>query len=188
MARLERTCVITASQEVVFDFHTDPRNLARITPSMLTVTATPHGEAGVGQTIAVDVRAFGVVPQRWLVWISRFERPTVLVDEMLSGPFTTWKQTRIVQPHREGATLTDVVEYSVPFGVMGRIADAFLIRPAVYLMFRQRQRATQRILAGVLKLDEIRTQGADRSSGTTGSVDSLHEAALSERLSIQEHR
>lgn len=184
MARLERTCVITASPESVFEFHTDPQNLSKITPPLLTVRATPNGDVGVGQTISVDVRAMGVIRQQWLVWVSRFERPFVLVDEMLRGPFTTWKQTRIIRSHHHGATLTDVVEYTVPFGVLGRIADVLFIRMAVRLMFRQRQRATQQLLAGTFERDEVGAQRVDRGARSAGTVDRLHEASFSERLSV----
>jgi len=70
----------------------------------------------------------------------------VKVTFEISGPFQSWKQTRLFREVGAFCELTDIVEYEPPFGILGRIADALLIRRQVMNMFAFRQQATKRLL------------------------------------------
>jgi len=83
---------------------------------------------------------------RWRVRITEYEPPTLMSDEQVSGPFAYWKQTRRLREVEGGTELTDIVEYRAPFGVLGRIANALVIRRQVLDMFTYRQQTTKQIL------------------------------------------
>lgn len=146
MERIEQRIVIAAPIEQVFHFHDDTRNLLRITPPSIKVAIETMGEPGLGYEVVLKVRQFGIFTMRWKVKITEYTSPTLMSDEQVSGPFAYWKQTRLLRSVEGGTELTDIVEYEPPFGILGRIANALVIRNQVQQMFTYRQAATKQIL------------------------------------------
>jgi ligand-binding SRPBCC domain-containing protein len=146
MERIERTVQINAPIDRVFHFHDDTRNLLKITPPGIRVTIETQGVPGLGYEVTLKVRQFLLFVMRWHVRITAYEPPTLMVDEQVSGPFKTWKQTRLLKTTENGTALTDIVEYEVPFGPLGKIANALVIRGQIQEMFTYRQAATKRLL------------------------------------------
>ncbi len=149
MERIEQRIVIAAPIDRVFHFHDDTRNLLRITPTSIKVTIETMGVPGLGYEVVLKVRQFGLFTMRWRVRITEYEPPTLMSDEQVSGPFAYWKQTRRLREVDGGTELTDIVEYRAPFGVLGRIANALVIRRQVLEMFTYRQQMTKQILESV---------------------------------------
>ncbi len=146
MERIERTVLIAAPIERVFSFHDDTRNLLAITPSHLKVSITSMGTPGPGYEVRLTVRFLGLIPMHWHVRITEHVPPVRMTDVQVSGPFRSWKQIRLLRSVPDGTELTDVVEYEVPFGVLGHIADVLFIRRQIRSMFAYRQAATKRLL------------------------------------------
>ena len=146
MERIEQRIVIAAPIEQVFHFHDDTRNLLRITPPSIKVAIETMGKPGLGYEVVLKVRQFGIFTMRWKVKITECTSPTLMSDEQVSGPFAYWKQTRRLRIVEGGTELTDIVEYEPPFGILGRIANALVIRNQVQQMFTYRQAATKQIL------------------------------------------
>lgn len=147
MGRYQKTININASVEDVFHFHDDTRNLIKITPPSIKVSFTTRGAAGLGQDIFLSVRQFGIVRTTWHVRITAYQAPSIMVDEQIKGPFATWQQTRVIAPGQDGGTtLTDIVDYTLPFGPLGRLVDALVVRKQIERMFAYRQQATKNLL------------------------------------------
>lgn len=146
MERIERHIVINAPIERVFHFHDDTRNLLRITPPSIKVAIETMGTPGLGYEVVLKVRQFGVFTMRWKVRITEYVPPTRMSDEQVSGPFAYWKQIRQLRIVDGGTELVDIVEYRPPFGILGRIANALVIRRQIEEMFAYRQATTKRIL------------------------------------------
>lgn len=146
MERLERTVRINAPIEKVFHFHDDTRNLLKITPPDIKVSIETMGSPGPGYEVTLKVRQFKLFVMRWHVRITVYEPPVLMVDEQVSGPFRTWKQTRRLRQVDGATELTDIVEYEAPFGPLGRIANALVIRRQIEKMFSYRQATTKKLL------------------------------------------
>lgn len=146
MERIEQRIVIAAPIERVFHFHDDTRNLLRITPPSIKVSIETMGKPGLGYEVVLKVRQFGIFTMRWKVRITEYVPPTLMSDEQVSGPFAYWKQTRRLREVDGGTELRDIVEYRPPFGILGRIANALVIRRQVLEMFAYRQATTKRLL------------------------------------------
>jgi ligand-binding SRPBCC domain-containing protein len=146
MERHSRSIVINAPIEQVFHFHDDTRNLLKITPPNINVRIKAMGTPGLHYQVTLTVVMFRLLPMKWVVRITEYEPPFRMTDEQVSGPFTTWKQTRLLREVEGGTELTDVVEYEAPFGVLGRIANALVIKRQIADMFSYRQQATKRLL------------------------------------------
>lgn len=144
--RLSQSVIINAPIESVFHFHDDTRNLLKITPPNISVTIEALGTPGKGSEIILRVRQFGLFTMRWHVRITQYLPPTRMTDEQISGPFSYWKQERHLSIVEGGTELTDVVEYRMPFGLLGRFADALIVRRQIQSMFDYRQNATRQLL------------------------------------------
>jgi len=141
-----RSVNIAATAENVFDFHLDTRNLLRITPPNISVTIEAMGTPGLGYETVLRVRQFGLFTTRWHVRITRCDRPTMMVDEQVHGPFRSWKQSRIIETTPHGCRLTDIVEYDVPLRLIGVIVNRWVIQQRIQEMFAYRQQRTRDIL------------------------------------------
>ncbi len=146
MERIERTVAIDAPIERVFHFHDDTQNLLKITPPNIKVTIETMGSPGLGYEVTLKIRQFAFFVMRWHVKITAYQPPVLMIDEQIRGPFASWKQTRQLQTVNGKTELTDIVEYEAPFGILGRIANALVIRRQVEAMFAFRQAATKHLL------------------------------------------
>lgn len=141
---------IDAPISAVFHFHDDTRNLVRITPPNIHVEFSTKGSPGKGLHVYLTVTQFKVLRTRWHVTICDYQEPTLMTDEQVEGPFRKWKQTRLFEQTATGTLLTDIVEYELPFGLLGRIADALVVGNQIKKMFQFRQRRTKQILETAL--------------------------------------
>ncbi len=146
--RYERSVIINASIDRVFHFHDDTNNLLRITPKGIKVAIEAIGTPGLGYEAKLVVTQYGLIRMRWHVRITQYNPPHSITDVQISGPFRTWRQHRYFRAVEGGTELTDVVEYRLPFGWLGKIADALLVKREIAKMFAYRQEATKRLLEG----------------------------------------
>ena len=144
--RISRSVIIAAPIEQVFHFHDNTDNLLKITPPHIKVAIESRGTPGLGYEVHLRVRQFGVLTMNWHVKITEYVAPTRMVDEQISGPFASWKQMRDLRVVDGGTELTDTVEYAVPFGPLGQLANWLVIQREIEGMFAYRQQATKRLL------------------------------------------
>jgi ligand-binding SRPBCC domain-containing protein len=85
--------------------------------------------------------------QSWHVRIAQLEPPTLMVDEMLRGPFAAWRHEHRLTELPDGRTrLTDHVTYRLPGGPLGRLADTPVVRRLLRSTFRSRHERTRALL------------------------------------------
>jgi ligand-binding SRPBCC domain-containing protein len=149
MPLFERSCVVRAPIADVFVFHLDTRNAARISPRSMPVVAVrgsfPLSE---GDVVEIVVRLWpSPLRQTWRVEAERIVEPTLVVDRMLHGPFSSWVHQHRFEDLGDGSTrLTDHVDYHLPLGLLGSAADALLVRRMLARTFRDRQSQTRELL------------------------------------------
>lgn len=145
---LERQQRIELPISEAFDFYGDARNLERITPPWLGFEVTTPGpiEMGVGTLIEYRLRLHRV-PVRWRTRIEIWEPPRRFVDVQVKGPYSLWEHTHEFEEDGAGATMIrDRVRYSIPFGLLGEIADRALVRRDLRQIFDYRREAVAREL------------------------------------------
>ena len=136
--------IIRTSPERLFAFHELPDALARLTPpwehSRIVQSAASLQR---GSLAIVDVR---VAP---LVWIRTealhtvYDPPRLLQDELVKGPFRSWRHRHLIAAAGEGARLTDSIEFEPPLGIAGRWVAPWLILPRLRRLFAYRHEITR---------------------------------------------
>ncbi len=160
----------------VFAFFSNPENLPRLMPAWQKARieeaafapppARPAGTprlpgvvAGAGTRMTISFRAFPLSPVRlpWDAEITEFVWNEHFCDVQHRGPFRTWKHCHHLTPQTRPATsaseaptpgtlLRDHVEYTLPLGPLGRLANLLVMRRQLRATFQFRQRRTAELL------------------------------------------
>jgi ligand-binding SRPBCC domain-containing protein len=163
MTIIQKSIAIAAPIEAVFDFHLEQKNLGLISPPWMKSKLIRESGEGKGKIIEMDVIQYGFFPSHWVVRIEEFERPFRLTDLVLSGPMKYFRHTRIFsQPCASLTELKDAIEYEVPFGFIGKIADSISIKKMMEQMFEYRHQKTKEILEEKFYIAEIPAEDARR--------------------------
>jgi ligand-binding SRPBCC domain-containing protein len=156
--------------ETVFSFFADPANLPRLMPAWqdarienATYIFPPPPPrafagsesiiAGSGTTLTLTIRPFPLSPVRlrWDALIEDFHWLQGFCDVQVRGPFRSWRHCHTVvmaaSPTGEpGTLLRDTVEYELPLGALGKVANAVFMRRQMAGIFRFRQQRTLELL------------------------------------------
>jgi len=115
-------------RDEVFEFFSDPHNLAAITPPWLRfrIVSAPARLEG-GALIRYRLRLKGV-PVRWLTEITDWQPPRSFTDVQLAGPYRIWEHTHRLAPLGDETEMFDHVRYLVPGGPLAALVDGVVVR------------------------------------------------------------
>lgn len=137
----------------IWAFFANPLNLSLITPpymrlrTLSDLTLLPH-KIYPGQLIEYRLRPFPMFPVRWLTEIMLVSEGFSFVDEQRSGPYRLWRHEHYFRPVSGGVEMTDIVNYEVPFGWLGGLANALFVRRQVDGIFDYRFGEIERLFPG----------------------------------------
>jgi len=138
--RLHREHWVERTIDEVFAFFADAHNLEAITPPWLGFQilsmSTPSIEQGT--LIRYRLRMHGI-SMYWQTEICSWDPPHSFVDDQRRGPYKRWHHTHTFEAHGNRTRMIDEVEYSLPFGVLGRLVHALKVRGDVQRIFDYRK-------------------------------------------------
>ncbi|CAN5431372.1 hypothetical protein BH10ACI1_BH10ACI1_13330 [soil metagenome] len=85
-----------------------------------------QGKIALGETVTFEGRHFGI-RQRLTVKITEFKKPDLFTDEMIEGTFRSFKHKHEFIKKGDGTLMRDTLEWTSPFGFLGRIMDTLLL-------------------------------------------------------------
>lgn len=135
---------IPCDLDTAWDFISRPENLQKITPEHMGFNIlTPDLPETIypGLIIAYTVRPLAGIPLKWVTEITHVKDRHYFVDEQRVGPYSMWHHEHFLQPIDGGVEMKDIISYSPPMGVLGRLANALFIRKQVEGIFAYRCRA-----------------------------------------------
>ena len=140
---LTYSCLLTASQESVCQFHTDTHNLPLITPPWIDVTIVQMDIPMVENShVILDIKRYGLTTQ-WNMKIEKLSCPDTVIDLMISGPFTFFRhERRFIALSEYETRMDETLSFCLPLRWLGNII-APLIKKDMDTMFAYRHRATQ---------------------------------------------
>jgi len=141
---LQRELLVPNELPEVFDFFSRAENLERLTPPWMRfrILTPPPIMMRQGITIAYALRVHGI-PIRWLTEIEEWNPPFEFVDNQAKGPYKLWRHTHRFSAVAGGTLVTDLVEYALPFGVIGRLVHRLQVARDLGRIFDYR---SQRVL------------------------------------------
>jgi len=147
MAHFETTLTLRCPLHQVFDFHTDERNLSRISPSFPEIIILNQKELRpLNREVTLLFKIFGVIRQKLKLQVEFI--PSVSInDEQREGPFTFFRHSRNFREHTPGVTtMHEIIDYDLPYGPLGIIFDKLIFFPQLRRMFAYRHKKTKEIL------------------------------------------
>ncbi len=150
---LQREQWIPRPLDDVFAFFSDAKNLGAITPPWLGFRI-PIPEPIVmrsGAKIVYMLRWHGF-PVRWVTEITRWDPPTGFDDVQLKGPYSFWHHSHSFQPINGGTLIGDTVRYALPFGLLGRLAHAWVVKAELNTIFDYRAKKVSELLGAAERL------------------------------------
>ena len=140
--RLETIQKLPISIEQAWQFFSDPKNLKRITPNYLGFKIVKGAETAMyaGQIIEYVVTPLFGIPSTWVTEITHVKEPEYFVDEQRFGPYALWHHKHFLKPIKGGVEMIDIVDYKIPFGILGRMAHPILVAPKLKEIFNYREK------------------------------------------------
>ena len=88
----------------------------------------------------------GGVPLRWLTEIEIWRPPYEFVDVQVKGPYKLWRHIHRFQESKDGTRIVDVVNYTLPFGPLGRWVHRLQVADDLDKIFDYREHRVRTLL------------------------------------------
>ena len=146
--QLRRSQKVPCDLETIWDFISRPENLEKITPGhMGFVIRTPDLPKIIypGLIIEYTVSPVAGIPLRWVTEITHVQDKHYFVDEQRIGPYSMWHHEHFLEPIEGGVEMIDIISYSPPLGILGKLANTLIIRRQLEHIFDYRKEAMIRL-------------------------------------------
>ncbi len=144
---LEREQFLPIGLEEAWSFFSSPKNLAVITPpEMGFEIRQPFDDKPMysGQRIRYTVKPMFGIPLTWVTRIDEVEAPHRFVDTQLNGPYKRWHHLHTFEVVPGGVMMRDRVEYELPLGPLGELAQRTFVKRRLKDIFDFRHTTLQK--------------------------------------------
>ncbi len=140
---------VPASLDKTWDFFTSPLNLAKITPMEMNFVVTsnykPDEKVYAGMIITYKVTPLMGITVDWMTEITHVKEKEYFIDEQRFGPYALWHHQHHFKEVDGGVLMTDILNYAMPYGFIGRIANNWFVEKKVKSIFDYRENAIEGI-------------------------------------------
>ncbi|MFN3943006.1 MAG: SRPBCC family protein [Flavobacterium sp.] len=125
-----------------WDFLSDPKNLKTITPEYMGFDILSGADRKMypGQIIQYIVTPVLGIPTKWVTEITHVVDQKYFVDEQRFGPYSLWHHKHFLKEIPGGVEMEDIVDYKVPFGILGQLVHPIIVAPKLKEIFDYRQK------------------------------------------------
>lgn len=139
--RLHTIQDLPISKDQAWDFLSDPKNLKTITPDYMgfNILSGVDRKMFPGQIIQYIVTPVAGIPTKWVTEITHVKEGEYFVDEQRFGPYALWHHKHFIESIPCGVRMEDIVDYKLPFGVLGQLVHPILVKPKLKEIFKYRK-------------------------------------------------
>ncbi|WP_142783325.1 SRPBCC family protein [Changchengzhania lutea] len=121
-------------------FLSDPKNLKIITPDYMGFHILSGADRPMftGQIIQYIVTPVLGIKTKWVTEITHSEENKYFVDEQRFGPYALWHHKHFIKAIDGGVEMEDIIDYKVPFGILGQLVHPILVKPKLEEIFNYR--------------------------------------------------
>jgi ligand-binding SRPBCC domain-containing protein len=140
--RIELTTTIRAPVPVCFDLarSVDVHVRSFAHTGERAVGGRTAGPLGLGEEVTWRGRHFGVVHEH-TSRITAFDPPRYFRDSMVRGRFRSFEHDHWFEPGPDGTVMRDLLVFSSPCGVLGRLVDRLVLRRYLTRLLERRNAA-----------------------------------------------
>jgi ligand-binding SRPBCC domain-containing protein len=139
--------LIPASLDKTWDFFTSPLNLAKITPPEMGFVVTSDYKANdkvyAGMIITYKITPLLGIKMNWMTEITHVKEKEYFIDEQRFGPYALWHHQHHFKEVDGGVLMTDILNYAIPYGFIGRIANSLIVAKKIQRVFEYRGKAIE---------------------------------------------
>ena len=132
-----------------WNFFTSPLNLVKITPPDMNFVVTSEYNATEnvypGMIITYFISPLFGIKLRWMTEITHVKEKEYFVDEQRFGPYALWHHQHHFKSVDGGIMMTDIVNYAIPYGFIGRMANSLFVKKKLKRVFDFREEAIGRL-------------------------------------------
>lgn len=130
------------SLEEAWDFLSSPANLKRITPEHMGFHILSGADRPMfpGQIIQYKVSPFPGYATKWVTEITHVKEGEYFVDEQRFGPYALWHHKHFLKSADQGVEMEDIIDYKIPFGILGQLAHPILVKKQLKQIFAYREK------------------------------------------------
>ncbi len=139
--RLHTIQDLPISKDQAWDFLSDPKNLKTITPDYMGFNILSGADRKMfpGQIIQYIVTPVAGIPTKWVTEITHVKEGEYFVDEQRFGPYALWHHKHFIESIPGGVRMEDIVDYKLPFGVLGQLVHPILVKSKLKEIFEYRK-------------------------------------------------
>ena len=139
--RFVRTQKIPIKINEAWSFLSNPNNLKTITPPYMEfqIHENEKTEMYPGQIIKYTVSPILGIKINWVTEITHVKNLEYFVDEQRFGPYAFWHHKHFIKEIKGGVEMMDILDYSLPFSILGRIFHPIMVRPKLNEIFNYRR-------------------------------------------------
>lgn len=139
--RLQTKQNLPITIEKAWDFLSSPKNLKLITPDYMGFNIISGAEKSMfpGQIIQYIVTPLFGIKTKWVTEITHMKHEEYFVDEQRFGPYALWHHKHFIKEIDGGVEMEDIIDYKLPFGLIGQIFHPIIVEPKLKEIFDYRQ-------------------------------------------------
>lgn len=143
------------SKSKAWDFLSDPANLKVITPDHMgfDILSGLDKEMFPGQIIQYRVNPFPGYTTKWVTEITHVKKGSYFVDEQRFGPYNLWHHKHFINEVKEGVEMEDIIDYKLPFGLLGKLVHPFLVKKQLKQIFNYREQKLNSLFGSIEGMD-----------------------------------
>jgi ligand-binding SRPBCC domain-containing protein len=148
---LKRTQFLPIGIKEAWDFFATPKNLNVLTPASMNIKMLSNSggeKMTAGQIIKYKVTILPMITVGWTTKITEVNEPFHFIDTQPSGPYSMWHHRHSFKEIKGGVEMTDEVSYSVPLGILGRLANRMFVNREVNRIFDYRFKVLSDLFKG----------------------------------------
>ena len=130
-----------------WDFLSDPKNLKTITPDYMGFHILSGADRPMfaGQIIQYIVTPVLGIKTKWVTEITHVTDKHYFVDEQRFGPYALWHHKHFIEEIEGGVEMEDIIDYKIPFGILGELAHPILVKPKLEEIFNYRTKKLEEL-------------------------------------------
>lgn len=143
------------SKSEAWEFLSDPTNLKVITPDHMGFDILDGADRKMfpGQIIQYNVKPFPGFSTKWVTEITHVQEGSYFVDEQRFGPYSLWHHKHFIKEVKGGIEMEDIIDYKIPFGLLGQMVHPFLVKKQLQQIFNYREQKLTSLFGNMVGME-----------------------------------